>query len=222
MEILNNIQKLVLRNFAGAGDSGQFYLTGGTALAHFYLHHRRSEDLDFFTAIPDVILPFSLNLEKHLKSLGLSVQRRRGLDSFVELLAAKGDDSTLIHLAHDAAFRFDPAGQFPEYPQVKVDDLVDIASNKLLALFGRAALRDFIDVYFLVNQAGFSTDRLMELAQKKDPGFDLYWFGIALERIRRFDQKSVDMLLLVKPIQFEQISSFFDRWGEHISEQIKK
>lgn len=26
-----------------------FYLTGGTALAAFYLHHRYSEDLDFFS-----------------------------------------------------------------------------------------------------------------------------------------------------------------------------
>src|SRR3989304_4621433 len=26
-----------------------FYLTGGTALAGFYLHHRLSEDLDFFS-----------------------------------------------------------------------------------------------------------------------------------------------------------------------------
>ena len=27
----------------------QFFLTGGTALSVFYLHHRRSNDLDFFT-----------------------------------------------------------------------------------------------------------------------------------------------------------------------------
>jgi predicted nucleotidyltransferase component of viral defense system len=26
-----------------------FYLTGGTALGRFYLNHRYSEDLDFFT-----------------------------------------------------------------------------------------------------------------------------------------------------------------------------
>lgn len=26
-----------------------FYLTGGTALSEFYLHHRLSEDLDFFS-----------------------------------------------------------------------------------------------------------------------------------------------------------------------------
>lgn len=26
-----------------------YYLTGGTALSEFYLHHRLSEDIDFFT-----------------------------------------------------------------------------------------------------------------------------------------------------------------------------
>ena len=29
--------------------SAHFYLIGGTALAEFYLHHRLSEDLDFFS-----------------------------------------------------------------------------------------------------------------------------------------------------------------------------
>ena len=32
----------------------------------------------------------------------------------------------------------------------------DIASNKLLALFGRATLRDFVDVYFLTQKKYFS------------------------------------------------------------------
>jgi len=31
-----------------SGEIPDFYLTGGTALSRFYLHHRFSEDLDFF------------------------------------------------------------------------------------------------------------------------------------------------------------------------------
>ena len=30
------------------GNYGSLYLTGGTALSRFYLHHRYSDDLDFF------------------------------------------------------------------------------------------------------------------------------------------------------------------------------
>jgi len=54
-----------------------------------------------------------------------------------------------------------------------VDSLVDIASNKLLALFGRATLRDFIDIYFLIKKGFFTGEELIEKAKKKDPGFDL-------------------------------------------------
>ena len=222
MEIISSLQKTILQNFGAVKDSEEFYLTGGTALSQFYLKHRRSEDLDFFTAIPDIILPFSFSLEQHLKSQGLSVRRQRGLNSFVELQAGRGKELTIIHLAQDAAFRFEPAKQFPEYPQVRIDNLVDIASNKLLALFGRAALRDFIDVYFLVNKHGFSPDQLVELARKKDPGFDLYWLGVAFERIRQFNQDSVDMLLLVHPVEFAQLAAFFNQWEKQIAEKIRQ
>jgi len=222
LEIINSLQKTILQNFGVVKDSKQFYLTGGTALSQFYLKHRRSEDLDFFTAIPDIILSFSFNLEEHLKLLGLSIRRQRGLNSFVELQAGRGKELTIIHLAQDTVFRFEPVKQFLEYPQVSIDNLVDIASNKLLALFGRAALRDFIDVYFLVSKSEFSTDQLVELARKKDPGFDLYWLGIAFERIRQFNQDSVDMLLLVQPVEFVQLAAFFNKWEKKITDEIKQ
>jgi predicted nucleotidyltransferase component of viral defense system len=49
MEILNKTQKAVLDIFSKSDLSKKFYFTGGTALAFFYLKHRRSDDLDFFT-----------------------------------------------------------------------------------------------------------------------------------------------------------------------------
>ena len=47
--ILSENQTKILRLLAGDYSiSSRFYLTGGTALAEFYLKHRYSEDLDFF------------------------------------------------------------------------------------------------------------------------------------------------------------------------------
>lgn len=40
------LQDTVLNVIAGC--TADFYLTGGTALSRFYLHHRFSDDLDFF------------------------------------------------------------------------------------------------------------------------------------------------------------------------------
>ena len=46
---LTPLQASVLESFFAATDGQQFYLTGGTALAAFHLHHRASVDLDLFT-----------------------------------------------------------------------------------------------------------------------------------------------------------------------------
>ena len=48
--ILTQEQKTLLLHFSQSDLRQSFYLTGGTALAAFYLFHRVSEDLDFFPA----------------------------------------------------------------------------------------------------------------------------------------------------------------------------
>jgi hypothetical protein len=46
-----------------------FYLTGGTALAEFYLAHRRSYDLDLFTTEKNFTIQFSHTFEEAMKKL---------------------------------------------------------------------------------------------------------------------------------------------------------
>jgi len=221
LKVINSVQEKILKSFGEVKDSEQFYLTGGTALAYFYLKHRQSNDLDFFTSVEEIIGPFSHQLEKHLITKGFECKRQRAFYSFVELIVSFKGGTTLIHLALDSTFRFEPTQEFSEYPGLKIDSLTDIASNKLLALFGRATLRDFIDVYFLVQKRHFSQKQLMEVAVRKDPGFDLYWLGVAFERIHTFSSGSPDMLLLLKPVKLEELENFFDEWREGIVKELK-
>lgn len=220
MEIINKVQREILKVFGEISDSGHFYLTGGTALSYFYLKHRRSNDLDFFTANEELILPVSFQMEEILKNKGMNIQRQLGMHSFVELLAKMDEETTIIHLGCDAAFHLEQLREVPEYPGLKVDSLLDIAVNKLLALFGRASLRDFIDVYFLVKQAKFTSENLMAKAKLKDPGFDLYWLGVALERINTFKDNSPEMLLLVEPVNVKEMFDFFNSWRQEISKGL--
>lgn len=220
MEIVNKTQKEILEIFAKISDSEHFYLTGGTALSYFYLKHRKSNDLDFFTSSEEIIIPFSHRLERMLKTKDMDIQRQRGLHSFVELLARKYEDITIIHLAYDAAFRLEQIEEFPWHQGLKVDSLVDIAANKLLALFGRAALRDFIDIYFLAKQTKFTPEDLMTKAKIKDPGFDLYWLGVALERIDTFKEDSSEMLALAEPVDFKDMVVFFEQWRKKIAKEL--
>lgn len=220
MEIISKVQKEILSIFSKVSDSEHFYLTGGTALACFYLKHRKSNDLDFFTNSQELLLPFSRRLEEMLKTKKMDIQRQRAFHSFVELLVKREEESTIIHLAEDALFRLEETKEFPEYPGLKIDSLVDIAANKLLALFGRATLRDFIDVYFLVKKAKFTFEDLMDKARIKDPGFDLYWLGVALERINTFKESSPEMLLLVEPVDFKEVLEFFNQWREKVAKEL--
>lgn len=55
MQILTSLQEEVLRIFDETEEAELFYLTGGTALAAFYLQHRLSRDLDLFTTEEEAI-----------------------------------------------------------------------------------------------------------------------------------------------------------------------
>lgn len=220
MSVINKIQKEILLSFGEVVESEQFYLTGGTALAEFYLRHRKSNDLDFFTSVEELIVTYSHRLEDILRTKGMSVQIQRSFRSFVELMVDYTGDSTVIHLALEIPFRFEPTRVFPEYPKLRIDNLIDIASNKLLALFGRATLRDFIDIYFLIKKGYFNPEELIDKAKIKDPGFDLYWLGVALERIKTYKEDSPDILLLLDPVNFNELLSFFNGWRERIVKEL--
>jgi len=219
LEILESIQKEILNRLRTLPEMESFYLTGGTALSAFYLCHRKSNDLDFFTSTEELILPTSRKMEDALLEKGAKIERRRGFSSFVELMVQSAEGSTVIHIAQDSPFRFEQPRDSQEFPGLKIDSLVDIASNKLLTLFGRATLRDFIDIYFLTKEK-FSRVELMENAKAKDPGFDKYWLGVAFARIDEFPADSPEMLLLAKPCTIEELRRFFDGWRAEIAREI--
>lgn len=67
-EILTPLQKKFIELFAKNKPlKNRFYLTGGTALAAYYLNHRYSEDLDFFSLEPVDIMAIEVFL-KEIKS----------------------------------------------------------------------------------------------------------------------------------------------------------
>lgn len=82
-----------------------------------------------------------------------------------------------------------------------VNDYVDLCVDKLLAYYGRTEPRDVVDLYFVLQQR--SLGPLLEQATQKDPGFDLYWFAIALNRAADFPDElekwAVKMLVPFEP-----------------------
>lgn len=220
--IISDFQQDILRGFSKIPDSQQFYLTGGTALAEFYFGHRLSYDLDLFTSERGLVLPFSRIVESDLQNnlpdkAAVSVIRR--FESFVEFEVATIKESIRLQLAYDSPFRFDQPVQ-SEYG-VFVNDFRDITVDKFLAYFGRSEARDAIDLFYILQQIDFG--ELIELASKKDPGFDLYWMAVALEKVKMFpDDIKRWPVSMISEIDIHDLKSLFSKLSQELLQKIRK
>ena len=204
--ILTPIQRHCLEIFVHLPDQEQFYLTGGTALAEFYLAHRLSFDLDFFTDKEQLILPFSHALEQAYSKRGWQVSVTQRFATFVAfLLLREGEEDPLkIDLALDSAFKLTPPVQSAF--GVRINAYKDLIVEKMLAYYGRAEPRDAVDLYFILQRE--SMEELLALAAQKDPGFDLYWFAVALNHAADFPEDlerwPVMMRVNFDPVELKQ------------------
>ncbi|MGH8936373.1 MAG: nucleotidyl transferase AbiEii/AbiGii toxin family protein [Acidimicrobiia bacterium] len=108
----------------------------------------------------------------------MEVERVQVAEGFARLVVFSDGKGTTVDLAWDA--RLLPPERTPEGPILAEEEL---AADKMLALFGRAAARDFVDVWVLASRYGL--ERLCRLAAEKDPGFDRLMLAEMLGRMRR-------------------------------------
>jgi predicted nucleotidyltransferase component of viral defense system len=204
MEILTPFQQQLLRHAGRSPIASSFYVTGGTALAAFFLHHRLSEDLDFFTADPNAVQLVRGHLEQIALQLDAGLEFSRTFNTFVEcFITSRNGERVKLDFAQDTPFRLSPTTLATEYA-LQVDSAVDIASNKLAALFGRAAAKDFVDVYFIHHEM-MPFHELLPQAREKHVGMDDYWLAISLRRV-----KTVEILpRMIKPLQIPTLQAFF-------------
>jgi hypothetical protein len=215
---LSEIQKRIVGSFQKGSDAPYFYLTGDTALAEFYLGHRKSYDLDLFTAEEGLILPFSRIVADRLQYDGLNVNVIRRFSSYAEFEVAYEDENTKIQLAYDSPFRFEEP--VDSELGIKINDYKDIIVDKFLAFFGRAEHRDAVDLFFILKKD--TIEDIAELAAKKDPGFDLYWLAVALRKVKDFPDEiarwPVEMLV---EINARELKTQFSRIALETLEKLK-
>lgn len=216
--LLSKSQQRFLRFFARLPDSQHFYLTGGTALAEFYLAHRYSYDLDLFTGELDILTPFAHNLEHRARRRRLPLKGVRRFETFVEYLY-ESVEPFRIQLAVDSPYRFAPP--VPSRYGVLVNDWDDLCVDKLLAFYGRVEPRDVVDLYCILQKTDL--DLLLARAAEKDPGFDLYWFAVACQRVSALPNEigSWGVQLLI-PIDAASVKARFEAIADEIMMRIGK
>ena len=146
-----------------------FYLTGGTALAEFYLHHRLSEDLDFFCEQEFEAQSISVILKKIQKMAGIKkIEYQQSFNRNLFFLFSNRD----IIKTEFTYFPFARIEQKKKLGKLFIDSLIDIATNKLFTVYQKPRSRDFIDLYLILkDNPRITIDSLVDSAQIK---FDNY------------------------------------------------
>jgi len=215
--ILTPFQQRILEKFFSLKDSSAFFLTGGTALAEFYLGHRKSYDFDLFTHQENLVLPFSKILEQSFKK-EFEVKLIRRLNSFAELMIKKDGEEIKLQLAYDAPFRFLPPIKLKK---IILNDYLDLVIDKISAFYGRCEYRDVADLYFILIQPKADFWQLEKLAREKDPGFDLYFFAQVLHKVQNFPDDLKDWPLeMLKPFNPKKVKSFFKSLAKEIEKKL--
>jgi len=185
---LSAFQLRVARLFFALPASQGFLLAGGAALLAQRLTARPTEDLDFFTTLErGHVLAARNALEAAARQRGWSTQRIHDSDTFCRMVIRSADAGVVIDLAVSAPPDL-PASTTPAGPTLAPEEL---AGHKLLALFDRAAARDFADVFVLAHR--FGKDVLLAWATQIDAGFDASVFAGMIATLDRFTDNEISV-----------------------------
>lgn len=181
--ILTPVQKEILTFLSKNHDFvSNFCFTGGTALSEFYLQHRLSEDLDFFSEkeIDDLWLTtLAEGIKKHLKAEKVDVQKsfNRNLVFFTVKKEVIKTEFTYFPFEHIQ----DPK----KIGGIKAESLCDLAVNKFFTIYQKPTPRHFIDLYLIIKSGKVEWEELSKLARIKfDTVIDPLQLGTSLIRAK--------------------------------------
>ena len=190
----------------------RFFLTGGSALGMFYLHHRRSYDLDLFTAgevegreVQNFVLRIAAQI-------GAEVHALRSAPDFHRFYLDRGEERELLDLVVDRAPQLDALKTTVD--GIRVDTLREITANKLATLLSRAELKDLVDLYFL-EQDGQDLLAALPDAQAKDGGWEPAVVSMLLDGVRVTELP----LWLLRPLAPADLQAFLDQLRRAIAEK---
>ena len=209
--MLTPLQEQVAEIIAGLEEAEGFALAGGAALIVRGDVRRQTRDLDFFGLTADAVDRLVPAVDRALQDAGFVVHHVQVNPGFARLIVESGDDRTELDLGADARL-------FPVEPGRLAPTLTseELAVDKVLAVFGRAEARDFVDLMALEPRYGL--DRLCALATEKDRGFTPALFAEMLGRFSRLRQEEFG----IDAQQYEQLSREIVRWRERAIELTQR
>lgn len=190
----------------------RFYLTGGTALSVYHLHHRLSDDLDFFSGkdfTNEFITAFMASLAKQ-KSLDITFTQ---IETTRIYEYRKKQD--LVLKVDFAWYPFQRLEQGMVDKGISIDSLLDIGANKLTTINQRTDVKDYVDLYFLLQT--YSLWDLLYAHEKK--------FGIKIDlMLLAADMLKVEeceyLPNMIVPITLKQLHAYFKERARELGSRI--
>lgn len=191
-----------------------FYFTGGTALSAVYLHHRLSEDLDFFSqqqfdslAILNLITQWG---QKH--KLKITSQEEEVVRIF--LLEFEDKEKLKVDFGYYPYKRLKPGKSIDS---VEVDSLLDIAVNKLQTIHQRSDVKDFVDLYLLLKE--FTIWDLIEGVRVKFR-MELEPYSIAADYLKVDQFENLPKMLI--PLDLLELQDFYRDLAKKLGKSVIK
>lgn len=211
-EILTPLQKRVLELVKLEPNLSDFYLSGGTALAAYYLHHRFSDDLDFFTAKKvdgRFLEDFIRRLKEALNAQEVRFERLYDRHQYFFIFP---DQELKVEFTEYPFVQFETP---TEYDGIRVDSLRDVATNKLMAFLDRFDPKDFADLYFLLQNASLEALR-EDVETKFGIKIGAIFLGGELARVKRI----AALPRMIKPLSVDELKSFFSELASSIKGEV--
>lgn len=213
--ILTDQQQQALKLISSTQLARHFYFSGGTALSNYYLHHRYSEDLDFFSQKEFDPQAVTVSLKNIQKMLGFKTfDYQSSFNRNLYFLKFEGGNTLKIE------FTYYPFPQI-EHPKIVggilVDSVVDIATNKLFTISQKPRGRDYFDLFSIIKKYHFTIEDLRMKAKLK---FD--WHVDPLQLATRLFEVDthLDDPIVDKKFDRKTITDFFQTEAEKMKGEV--
>lgn len=208
----------MIESFFALQDWTGLWLTGGTCLAEYYFGHRQSDDMDIFTHDAQLFEEAGRAIRiSSLKETGGHIEELRKT-SYIHQFHCRFqnlEEPIKIDLVLDLPIRITPAIHFGS---VWLDSLDDILCNKLGCIVSRNAVKDFLDLYYLIPASHLTTKELIELGTRKEGGLDPLVMANQMEWI--FGQLPPAPDLLAKT-DWKELQFFFKKFQKECLDLIQ-
>jgi len=135
-------------------------------LGIFYLQHRLSYDLDFFTTDEHTEWHLLDNEVRSISSaIGTHCEAITAAPTFRRYQLTRDGEREIIDFVVEMVPQIDAVKN--QFGKFRVDTLREITVNKICTLIGRCEIKDLVDLFFLSKRGFTVRDHLTEACQKE-------------------------------------------------------